>query len=97
MIVRIRLQCRRREGDDVEEGRFRYAVAPRDGQVCPSRALPERAVVDAATPAPDEGKWFVIGHVPSKQLAEGSAKAFVSAGDGPAEDFRVQRLRAPAD
>jgi len=46
---------------------------------------------------PDEGTWFVIGHFPSKQLAEESAKAFVSAGHGPAEDFRVQRLRAPAD
>jgi hypothetical protein len=45
---------------------------------------------------PDEGKWFVIGHFPSKQLAEGSAKAFVSA-DGPAGDFHVHRLRAPAD
>ena len=46
---------------------------------------------------PDGDKWLVIGHFPTKALANEAAKAFVSAEYGPAEDFRVQRLRAPAD
>ncbi len=46
---------------------------------------------------PDGDKWLVIGHFPSKRLAQEAAKAFVAADHGPAEDFRVQRLKAPAD
>ena len=46
---------------------------------------------------PDGGKWLVIGHSPTKRLAQEAAKAFVAAAYGPAEDFRVQRTKAPAD
>ena len=46
---------------------------------------------------PDGERGWVIGHVPSDRLAQEAAKAFVAAGHGLAEDFRVQRLKAPAD
>jgi hypothetical protein len=46
---------------------------------------------------PDGGKWPVIGHFPTKDLAREAAKAFVAADYGPAEDLRVQRTKAPAD
>jgi hypothetical protein len=39
----------------------------------------------------------VIGSFPTKELAQEAAKAFVAADYGPAEDFRVQRSKAPAD
>ena len=45
---------------------------------------------------PDGDTWLVIGHFPSKRLAQEAAKAFVAAGHGPTEDFRVRRLQAPA-
>jgi hypothetical protein len=41
--------------------------------------------------------WLVIGHFPTKRLAQEAAKAFVAADYGPAEDFRVQRTNAAAD
>jgi hypothetical protein len=40
--------------------------------------------------------WVVLGQFPSKALAEESAKAFVTADYGPAEDFRVRRSKEPA-
>jgi len=46
---------------------------------------------------PDGDRWLVIGHFPTKDLAQEAAKAFVAADYGPAEDFRVQRSKAPAD
>jgi hypothetical protein len=46
---------------------------------------------------PDGGTWLVIGHFPTKDLAREAAKAFVAADHGSAEDFRVQRTKAPAD
>ena len=46
---------------------------------------------------PDGDKWLVIGRFPTKRLAQEAAKAFVAAGHGPDEDFRVQRAKAPAD
>ena len=39
----------------------------------------------------------MIGHFPAKDLALETAKAFVVANYGTAEDFRVQRTKAPAD
>lgn len=44
---------------------------------------------------PDASHWVVLGHFPSKALAEESAKAFVTANDGRAEDFRVRRSKEP--
>jgi hypothetical protein len=46
---------------------------------------------------PDGTHWLVIGHFPGKDLARETAKAFVAAGYGPAEDFRVKRSKDPAD
>ena len=46
---------------------------------------------------PDGERQLVIGHFPSKRLAQEAAIAFVAAGHGPAGDFRVLRLKAPAD
>ena len=46
---------------------------------------------------PDGDRWLVIGHFPTKDLAQEAAKAFVASDYGPAEDFRVQRSKAPAD
>lgn len=46
---------------------------------------------------PDREMWLVIGHFPTKRLAQEAAKAFVAADYGPAEDFRVKRTKAPAD
>jgi hypothetical protein len=46
---------------------------------------------------PDGEHWLVIGHFPTKDLAREAAKAFVAADYGSAEDFRVQRTKAPAD
>jgi hypothetical protein len=46
---------------------------------------------------PDGEHWLVIGHFPAKDLALETAKAFVVANYGTAEDFRVQRTKAPAD
>ena len=40
---------------------------------------------------------LVIGHYPTKALVQEWAKAFVTAGYGPAEDFRVRRSKEPAD
>jgi len=39
---------------------------------------------------------LVIGRFPTKRSAEEAAKAFVAAGHGRDEDFRVQRTKAPA-
>jgi hypothetical protein len=39
----------------------------------------------------------VIGFFPTNDLAREAAKAFVAADHGPAEDFRVQRSKVPAD
>ena len=47
--------------------------------------------------APESEHWLVIGHFPTKRLAEEAARAFVVAEYGPEEDFRVQRTKAPAD
>jgi hypothetical protein len=46
---------------------------------------------------PDRKMWLVIGHFPTKRLAEEAAKAFVAADYGSAEDFRVRRTKAPAN
>src|SRR6185369_10949616 len=46
---------------------------------------------------PDGQAWLVIGYFPTKELAREAANAFVAADYGPAEDFRVQRSKAPAD
>ena len=62
-----------------------------------SRVLAERPRLDAAASSPRRRKWLVIGHFPTKRLAQEAAKAFVAAAYGPAEDFRVQRTKAPAD
>jgi hypothetical protein len=43
------------------------------------------------------GAWVVIGHFPTKRLAQEAAQTFVAADHGAAEDFRVQRTKAPAD
>jgi hypothetical protein len=45
---------------------------------------------------PNGQHWLVVGHYPTKRLAQESAKAFVTAGYGPAEDFGVQRSKEPA-
>ncbi len=39
----------------------------------------------------------MIGHFPTKKLAQEAAKAFVAADYAPEEDFRVERTNAPAD
>ena len=44
---------------------------------------------------PDGRHWLVIGHFPTKDLANETAKAFVASGYGPAEDFRVKRSKDP--
>jgi hypothetical protein len=46
---------------------------------------------------PDGDKWLVIGHFPTKRLAEEAAKALVAADYCPAEDFRVRRADARAE
>jgi len=46
---------------------------------------------------PDGSHWIVIGHFPMKKLAQETAKAFVTAGYGNADDFRVKRSKEPAD
>jgi len=40
---------------------------------------------------------LVIGHFPTKRLAQEAGKAFVAAGHGPEGDFRVRRAKASAD
>jgi hypothetical protein len=50
--------------------------------------------LDAAASSLDGGTWLVIGHFPTKRLAEEAAKAFVAADHGPAEDFRVRKTKA---
>jgi hypothetical protein len=47
--------------------------------------------------APETEHWPVIGHFPTKNLAQEAARAFVAAGYGPNEDFRAQRTNAPVD
>jgi hypothetical protein len=46
---------------------------------------------------PDGKHWLVIGHFATRALARETAKAFVTAGYGPAEDFRVRRSKDPED
>jgi len=46
---------------------------------------------------PDGSHWLVIGHFPSKEMAQETAKAFAAANYGPAEDFRVRKAKLPAD
>jgi hypothetical protein len=46
---------------------------------------------------PDGDRWLVIGHFPTKRLAQEAGKAFAAAGHGPEGDFRVRRAKAPAD
>lgn len=47
--------------------------------------------------APEGEHWLVIGHFPTKKLAQEAANAFVAADYGPEEDFRVERTDAPTD
>jgi hypothetical protein len=47
--------------------------------------------------AAETGHWLVIGHFPTKKLAEEAARAFVAADYGPEEAFRVRRMDAPVD
>jgi hypothetical protein len=46
---------------------------------------------------PDGKHWLVIGHFPSKDLARATVKAFVEAGYGTDDDFRVKRSKDPDD
>jgi len=46
---------------------------------------------------PDGKLWLVIGHFPTKELAKETVNAFVAAGYGPSEDFRVRRSKDPDD
>jgi hypothetical protein len=46
---------------------------------------------------PDGGHWLVIGHFATKDLARETVKAFVAAGYGDDDDFRVKRSKNPAD
>ena len=39
----------------------------------------------------------MIGHFPSKQMAQETANAFVTSDYGSAEDFRVRKAKLPAD
>lgn len=45
---------------------------------------------------PEGETWFVIGHFPTRKLAQDAMKVFVAADHGPAEDFRVQRTKTAA-
>ena len=46
---------------------------------------------------PDGRHWLVISHHPSKELAKETASAFVAAGYGGPEDFRIRRTKDPGD
>ena len=46
---------------------------------------------------PDGEHWLVIGHFPTRELAKETSKAFVDAGYGPKDDFRVRRSKDPDD
>ncbi len=46
---------------------------------------------------PDGTHWQIIGHYGTKDLARETAKAFVVAGYGSPEDFRVKRSKDPED
>jgi hypothetical protein len=46
---------------------------------------------------PDGAHWQIIGHYATKDLAEVTAAAFVDAGYGTPEDFRVKRSKDPDD
>jgi len=46
---------------------------------------------------PDGSRGLVIGHFPSKAMAQETSKAFVTAKYGPTEDFRVRKAKIPAD
>jgi hypothetical protein len=46
---------------------------------------------------PGEGHWQNLGLYPTKELANEAAKAFVAAGYGDVDDFRVQRWKGPAN